>query len=60
MAKALTQMGFSEDVAGLYVEMTRAFNEQRVKSLEGRKPESTTPTRFEDFAKELAQAYRTT
>jgi hypothetical protein len=38
--------------------MTRAFNEQRVKSLQGRKPESTTPTRFEDFAKELAQAYQ--
>jgi uncharacterized protein YbjT (DUF2867 family) len=57
MAKTLTQMGFSENVASLYVEMTRAFNEGRVKSLKGRTPESTTPTRFEDFVKELAQAY---
>lgn len=58
MAKALTQMGFSENMASLYVEMTRAFNEGRVKSREGRKPGNTTPTRFEDFVKELAQTYQ--
>jgi uncharacterized protein YbjT (DUF2867 family) len=58
MANALTQMGFSENVAGLYVEMTRAFNEGRARSLQGRKPESTTPTRFEDFVNELALAYQ--
>ena len=58
MAKALTQMGFSDSFAGLYVDMTRAFNEGRVKSREGRKPENTTPTRFEDFAAELADAYQ--
>jgi len=58
MATALMQMGSSESFAGLYVEMTRAFNERRVTSREGRKPENTTPTRFEDFAGELARAYQ--
>lgn len=58
MAAALTQMGFSESFAGLYVEMTRAFNEGRVTSREGRKADNTTPTRFEDFADELARAYQ--
>jgi hypothetical protein len=56
-AKALVQAGLSESFAGLYVEMTRAFNEGKVKSGKGRTPESTTPTRFEDFASELARAY---
>jgi uncharacterized protein YbjT (DUF2867 family) len=59
MVKALAQMGFSENVASLYVEMTRAFNQGRVKSLKGRTLESTTPTRFEDFVEELARAYQT-
>lgn len=57
MAKALVQAGLSESVAGLYVEMTRAFNEGRVKSVTGRTPASTTKTRFEDFAEELARDY---
>jgi uncharacterized protein YbjT (DUF2867 family) len=56
-AQALIQAGLSESFAGLYVEMTRAFNEGRVKSREGRNPHNTTPTRFEDFAEELAVAY---
>ena len=58
MAKALVQAGLSESFAGLYVEMTRAFNEGKVKPREGRTPENTTPTRFEDFAGELARAYQ--
>ena len=58
MAKALVQAGLSESFAGLYVEMTRSFNEGKVKPSEDRKPENTTPTRFEDFAGELAGAYR--
>ena len=56
-ARALVQAGLSESFAGLYVEMTRAFNEGTVKPREGRTPENTTPTRFEDFAGELARAY---
>jgi hypothetical protein len=57
-AKALVQAGLSESFAGLYVEMTRAFNEGKVKPREGRTSENTTPTRFEDFAGELARAYQ--
>ena len=37
--------------------MTRAFNKGRVKPLQGRTPENTTPTRFEGFTGELARAY---
>jgi uncharacterized protein YbjT (DUF2867 family) len=55
--KALVQAGMSESFAGLYAEMTRAFNEGRVKPQKGRTPANTTPTRFEDFAGELARAY---
>jgi len=54
----LVQTGLSQSVANLYGEMVRAFNEHRVKSREGRRPENTTPTRFEDFADVLARAYQ--
>ena len=57
-AAALVQMGISQNVASLYAEMTRAFNEGRIRSREGRRPENTTPTRFEEFADGLAQAFR--
>lgn len=53
---ALVGMGLSENVAGQYVEMARAFNEGTIKSSFGRNEASTTPTRFEDFADELARA----
>jgi uncharacterized protein YbjT (DUF2867 family) len=55
---SLVQMGISPSVAGLYAEMSRAINEGRVKSREGRRPENTTPTRFEEFADTLSRAYR--
>ena len=58
MTKAFVQMGFSQNVAELFVEMSRAFNEGKIKSLEGRSPANTTPTRFEAFADELAKAYQ--
>ena len=58
MAEALVQAGLSASFAGIYVEMTRAFNEGRVLPRAGRTPANTTPTRFEDFADELAQAYQ--
>lgn len=57
MAAALVQAGMSESFANLYVEMTRAFNEGTVRPRIGRTPENTTPTRFEDFAAQLARAY---
>lgn len=56
MAGSLTKKGFAEDFAGLHVELTRALNEGRVTAREARKPENTTPTRFEDYAAELSQA----
>jgi uncharacterized protein YbjT (DUF2867 family) len=54
-ARALVQAGFSETFANLYVEMTRAFNDGTIKP--HRTAENTTPTRFEDFARELTAAY---
>jgi uncharacterized protein YbjT (DUF2867 family) len=54
---ALVQAGLSESFARLYVEMTRTFNEGQVKPRDDRTPENTTPTRFDDFAEELARAY---
>lgn len=54
--QALTQFGFSEKIAALEVEVARAANEGRIRSREGRTPENTTPTRFEDFADELLLA----
>jgi uncharacterized protein YbjT (DUF2867 family) len=57
-AAALVQMGMSQDFAALYIEMAKALNERRVTSSEGRRLENTTPTRFEDFAEELARAYQ--
>lgn len=58
MTAILTQAGLAEDAARLQVEMTRAFNEARVASREGRNAGNSTPTRFEDFAADLAAAYR--
>lgn len=58
MAGVLAASGMSADAARLQVEMTRAFNEGRVVSRQGRTAATTTPTRFEDFAAVLAAAYR--
>ena len=60
MAAALVQEGMSNSFAGLYMEMLRALNEGRIKSRQGRAPGNTTPTRFEDFAEDLAGAYALT
>lgn len=54
---ALVAAGVSDNVATLTVGLSRGINEGRVRSLEGRRPDNTTPTRFEDFAGELARAY---
>ena len=55
----IVQMGISPSVAGLYAEMARAINDGRVRSVEGRRLENTTPTTFEAFADTLARAYQT-
>jgi uncharacterized protein YbjT (DUF2867 family) len=56
-ARALEQAGLSASFAGLYVEMTRAFNEGTIPAR--RTAENTTPTPFEDFADDFAEAYAT-
>jgi len=54
---ALTGMGMSRSMAELLAEMSRALNEGKIQSREGRTPANTTPTRFEDFAHELADSW---
>ena len=56
-AAALVQAGLTPDLARLYAEMAKAFNDGIVKVVGGRTAASTTPTTFESFAKELAAAY---
>jgi uncharacterized protein YbjT (DUF2867 family) len=56
--KALVGMGLSASLAAGYAEMSKAINDGRVRSVEGRKPSNSTPTRFEDFADVLAGAYK--
>lgn len=57
MGGAMVEAGLSASFAGLYIEMTRAFNEGRVGPSAGRNAANTTATRFEDFAEEFARAY---
>jgi uncharacterized protein YbjT (DUF2867 family) len=57
-AQSLQQIGLSASLAQDYSEMARGFNEGRVKPTQARGDQTTTPTRFEDFAEELAAAYR--
>lgn len=54
---ALEQAGLGRSLAGLYVEMSKAFNEGRISVPGGRTAANTTPTTLEAFAKELAAAY---
>ncbi|RZL86210.1 MAG: NAD-dependent epimerase/dehydratase family protein [Variovorax sp.] len=58
MAQALVEGGLSGSFAGLYVEMTRAFNANRLQPREGRNAANTTRTRFEDFVAEAIPAPR--
>lgn len=50
--KALVQMGLSADVARLFVEMYEGMNSGRIHPNQGRKPDTTTPTTLEQFAKD--------
>lgn len=58
LAAALVKEGFSENMAGMQVELNRAISDGSIRSRQGRTPETTTPTCFEDFAAELARAYQ--
>ena len=47
--QAMTQMGFSENMATLMCEMSDALNSGYMRALEPRSPANTTPTLFEEF-----------
>ena len=49
LVQALVGMGLSESMAGLYGEMSRAFNEGRIRPTLPLGPDTATPTRFEDW-----------
>jgi uncharacterized protein YbjT (DUF2867 family) len=49
----LVQMGMSENMASLLLEMAAALNSGYMKGLEPRSPENTTPTSFERFATQV-------
>lgn len=56
---ALTQMGMSEQMANLLLEMTQALNVGKMHALEPRTPQNTTPTTYEAFVTEIfAPAYQ--
>lgn len=55
--KTLVGFGLSEDIAGQYAEMSKAFNDGLVKSLQGRTAKTTTPTTFEQFAEVIPAVY---
>jgi uncharacterized protein YbjT (DUF2867 family) len=52
----LVQAGLKPKLAAAYVEMYRAINERRMKSLETRSDRNTTPTSLEAFVKALPPA----
>jgi uncharacterized protein YbjT (DUF2867 family) len=56
---ALTQMGVSENVAGLFTEMSQSLNSGHVRALESRSEQNTTPTSYEEFVQqEFLPIYR--
>jgi uncharacterized protein YbjT (DUF2867 family) len=56
---ALQQMGASQSIAQLFMEMSQALNEGHVRALEPRSARNTTPTSFEQFvAEQFVPAYQ--
>jgi uncharacterized protein YbjT (DUF2867 family) len=56
---AMVQMGMSENLAGLILEMAGALNSGYMRALEPRSDRNTTPTAYETFvAEEFVPAYR--
>ena len=55
--KAMTSMGISQDLARLFIEMYKGFNDGIVIPTEKRSAKNTTPTSIEEYAKEFAQVY---
>jgi uncharacterized protein YbjT (DUF2867 family) len=56
---ALVQMGASQGIADMFVEMSEALNSGHVRALEARSQRNTTPTSYEQFvAEEFVPAYQ--
>jgi uncharacterized protein YbjT (DUF2867 family) len=55
--KALIGMGVAPSWAASFIEMDRAINERKVRPVEARSKENTTPTTIEQFAPAFAAAY---
>jgi uncharacterized protein YbjT (DUF2867 family) len=51
--KGMVQMGLPEEMAALYVEMSKGFNEGVVTTTQARGAETTTPTSIEKWAQEV-------
>lgn len=60
LAAALAAAGFAADSIRSQLELNRALNDGTIVSREGRTTRNTTPTRFEDYALELAADYALT
>ena len=57
----LLQMGTSQSIADLFVEMSEALNSGHVRALEARSERNTTPTSYEQFVREeFVRAYEAT
>jgi uncharacterized protein YbjT (DUF2867 family) len=55
----LVQMGMSEPMANLLLEMTQAMNAGKMRALEPRTAQNSTPTSYENFVSEIfVQAYQ--
>ena len=58
-AQAVRATGLSENVASLYIEMTRSLNEEKLMVHESRTDAGTTPTTLKEFAQKVfAPAFR--
>ena len=59
MKPALVQMGMSENIVGLLLEMAGSLNTGHMRALEPRSAHNTTPTPYETFvAEEFVPAYK--
>ncbi len=56
--KGMEGMGISADVARLFIEMNKGFNDGLIAPTQKRSAETTTPTTLGQFAKQFAAAYR--
>jgi uncharacterized protein YbjT (DUF2867 family) len=56
--KAMLEAGLSPSAADGVIEIDRAMNEGRLRPVEARSPQNTTPTTLEEFAASFAAAYR--